>query len=345
MTKTARKPRSALPSPATGDLFGDSPAFLPTQAVSHRRFSSPPPSLPQAPTTPPVAAAVERPPVSDPATAPDTDHAARGRFNLLLIDANNVFRRIYEASDEKDAEVRAVSARRSTVSSMLRALREHRPSHAAAVFDPEGPTWRHRTYASYKGNRAPMPEALRAQIPQLQRDLHSRFGLSSLTPKDAEADDAIATLAIRWQAKSAADPLEFGSAIVLSTDKDLAALLAHGARQYHHFKRIWMDKAWVSAKFGVPPSKIPDVLALAGDDTDNIPGVPGVAIKTAAKLLNQYGDLHSVLRADIPGKIGEAVALSRDVVLMSRELTQLRSDIELGVSWSQLKVSWSSGPA
>lgn len=254
--------------------------------------------------------------------------------HLLLIDGLNLVRRVYEASPAEDSPDKAQGAVRSSLSSFRRALREHQPTHVLAPFDHGGATWRHELYSPYKANRKPMPQPLRDVLPELFEQL-ARLSVSTISVAGVEADDVVATVCHRWLEGRR------GPVTVLSTDKDLAALLAQGARIRDHFKPEWRDEAWTCAKFGVSADRLHDLLALAGDNSDGVPGVPGVAVKTAAKLLHTYGSLGAVLAnaSDIKGKLGENVRANIETVRLARQLVGFKTDITLGLTWSALRYS------
>lgn len=254
--------------------------------------------------------------------------------HLLLIDGLNLVRRVYEASPVENSPEKAKDAMRSSLASFRRALREHQPTHVLAPFDHGGTTWRHELYSAYKANRKPMPQPLRDVLPELFEHL-SRLSVQAVSVAGVEADDVVATVCHRWIEGNR------GSVTVLSTDKDLAALLAHGARIRDHFKPEWRDEAWMQTKFGVSADKLHDLLALAGDSTDGVPGVPGVAAKTAAKLLNTYGSLEAVLAnaSSIKGKLGENVRMSIETVRLARQLVGFKTDLTLGLTWRALRYS------
>lgn len=161
------------------------------------------------------------------------------------------------------------------------------PTHAAVVFDKGSHTFRNDLYDLYKANREAMPEDLRPQIP-LTREATRAFNIACLELENYEADDIIATLA--RQAREAG-----GRVTIISSDKDLMQLVGGGVEMFDAMKNTRIDSEGVEAKFGVRPDKVVDVQALAGDSVDNVPGAPGIGIKTAALLINEFGDLETLL--------------------------------------------------
>lgn len=259
---------------------------------------------------------------------------------LLAIDGLNIVRRVYEASPEPDTPEKAEIALRHALSSFRKLLNGHLPSHVLPAFDVGGATWRHLLYPRYREGRTPMPSALRERLPDFYGKL-AAFGLTVVQIPEVEADDVIGTAVMRWLAEGR------GDAVVASTDKDLHGLIAHGALLWDHFKGEWHDAAWVEQKFGVAPALLPDLLALMGDATDGIPGVSKVGLKTAAKLLNTYGNLDAVMAGAgiLKDALGERLRKEREILYLSRELVQLKTDVRLGVTWNMLAWDAHAGPA
>ncbi|WP_114966734.1 DNA polymerase I [Alkalilacustris brevis] len=161
------------------------------------------------------------------------------------------------------------------------------PTHAAVIFDYSSKTFRNEIYPEYKANRPEPPEDLRPQFP-LTRDATRAFNIACIEVEDYEADDIIATLAC--QAREAG-----GTVTIISSDKDLMQLVGNGVEMLDAMKDKRIGPEEVEAKFGVGPERVVDVQALAGDSVDNIPGAPGIGVKTAALLINEYGDLETLL--------------------------------------------------
>ncbi|MDB6176543.1 DNA polymerase I [Paracoccus sp. Z330] len=161
------------------------------------------------------------------------------------------------------------------------------PTHAAVIFDHSSKTFRNEIYDLYKANRPELPEDLRPQFP-LTRDATRAFNISCIELEGYEADDIIAALSCR--AREAG-----GSATIISSDKDLMQLVGEGVDMLDPIKGKLIGVEEVQAKFGVGPDRVVDVQALAGDSVDNVPGAPGIGIKTAAQLINEYGDLETLL--------------------------------------------------
>jgi protein Xni len=250
---------------------------------------------------------------------------------LLAIDGLNIVRRVYEASPEPDSDLKASIALRHALSSFRNLLEAHAPTHVLAAFDYGGPTWRHDLYPRYREHRAPMPSCLRDALPAFHQRL-AEVGLHVLMLPGVEADDVIGTGVLRWLHEGR------GEAVVASTDKDLHALIADGALVWDHFKGEWHDDPWVRKRFGVAPERLHDLLALMGDVTDGVPGVSKVGMKTAARLLNAYGDLDAVMAGAgiLKTPLGERLRAEREILYLSRQLVQLKTDVRLGVTWKML---------
>jgi protein Xni len=250
---------------------------------------------------------------------------------LLAIDGLNIVRRVYEASPEPDSDLKASIALRHALSSFRNVLEAHAPTHVLAAFDYGGDNWRHALYPRYREGRAPMPSYLRDALPGFHQRLRE-VGLHVLAIPEVEADDVIATSVTRWLSEGR------GEAIVATTDKDLHCLIADGALVWDHFKGEWHDDAWVRARFGVAPERMLDLLALMGDPTDGVPGVDKVGMKTAARLLNAYGDLDAVMAGAgiLKTPLGERLRAGREILALSRQLVQLKTDVRLGVTWKML---------
>jgi protein Xni len=251
------------------------------------------------------------------------------RARLLVVDALNLIRRVYAATPEDAPEhehehEHEKGALEASTQSLRRALKATSPSHAVAVFDGEGPTWRHRLYPEYKAGRKPMPDALRRELGRYH-EAFSHVGVSSVARPEVEADDVVATLATKLAASG-------GDAVILSTDKIFCQLVGQGIVLRDHFQNRELDRSYIINKLGVPPEGLVDLWALAGNATTNIPGVPKVGMKTAAKLVQQYETLEGVLEAasSIAGKLGESLRQHAERARMSRELAALSCDLDLG---------------
>ncbi len=206
-------------------------------------------------------------------------------------------------------------------------------THVAVIFDKGSHTFRNDMYDQYKANREAMPEDLRPQIP-LTRDATIAFNIACEEKEGFEADDIIATLAV--QAREAG-----GRCTIISSDKDLMQLVGGGVEMFDAMKNNTIDREEVHAKFGVYPERVVDVQALAGDSVDNVPGAPGIGIKTAALLINEYGDLDALLEraSEIKQpKRRQTLIDNADQIRLSRRLVQLDEKMELDFTLDDLEV-------
>ena len=207
------------------------------------------------------------------------------------------------------------------------------PTHVAVIFDKGSHTFRNEMYDLYKANRDAMPEDLRPQIP-LTRSATEAFNIACKEKEGFEADDIIATLAV--QARAAG-----GRCTIISSDKDLMQLVGDGVEMLDAMKNNRIDREGVFAKFGVYPERVVDVQALAGDSVDNVPGAPGIGIKTAALLINEYGDLDGLLER--AGEIKQpkrrqTLIDNEEQIRLSRRLVQLDENTPLDFTIDDLEV-------
>jgi DNA polymerase-1 len=206
-----------------------------------------------------------------------------------------------------------------------------KPLRLAAVFDPKGKTFRHAMYAEYKANRHKAPDDLYAQVPLVEEFL-TALNIPLLRADGFEADDIIATLVKKCRAENR-------QCYILSGDKDLLQLVGDGVYELRPSKtagEIWdlIGRSEVKAEWGVPPAKILDLLSLAGDPSDNVPGVKGIGEKSAAKLMARYGSLEEIFNniAGIEGAIGKKLAAGKESAWFSRTLITLKDDVPLSIS-------------
>ena len=215
---------------------------------------------------------------------------------------------------------------------MLRKLlTEYDPAYLAVVFDAPGKTFRDELYADYKAHRPPMPDELVGQIEPLHAIVRA-LGLPLLQVEGVEADDVIGTLATQATAAGL-------DTLVSTGDKDMAQLVDGSVKLVNTMTDTVLDRDGVVEKFGVPPERIVDWLALIGDTSDNIPGVPGVGPKTASKWLTQYGSLDALVAqaGEIPGKVGENLRAALKQLPLARQLATLHCDVPLTLKPTELK--------
>ena len=242
---------------------------------------------------------------------------------LILVDGSSYLYRAFHAmpnfSNSRGLPTGAVYG----VVNMLRSLiQQYQPTHIGVIFDAKGKTFRDELFSDYKAHRPPMPDELRQQIEPLYQIIEA-LGLPLISVTGVEADDVIGTLA--QQAVRA------GHRVLISTgDKDIAQLVNDNVTLINTMNNSLLDPQGVIDKFGVPAERIIDYLALMGDTSDNIPGIPKVGPKTAVKWLSQYGTLDEIVdHADkIKGKVGENLRANLEQLALSRELVTIRCDVK-----------------
>ncbi|WP_422444343.1 DNA polymerase I [Endozoicomonas sp. ALB091] len=261
---------------------------------------------------------------------------------LILVDGSSYLYRAFHASERanlRTADGRPTGAIR-VMTNMLRSLmRQYQDSHVAVIFDARGKNFRHDLYSEYKATRKPMPDDLRSQIEPIHHIVRA-LGLPLLMIEGVEADDVIGTLARQATEKKI-------NTIISTGDKDIAQLVTEHVSLIDTMNDAYTDQQGVESKFGIPASLIIDYLALMGDSSDNIPGMPGVGQKTALALLNGIGSID-----EIAGRLDEVAALGfrgsknfaekftehKDIVLLSRQLATIKTDVELPVSIESLEM-------
>jgi DNA polymerase-1 len=251
---------------------------------------------------------------------------------LVLVDGSSwLFRAFHALPPLTNAQGEPTGAIVGVAKMLLKLQQDYRPQRMVVVFDAPGPTFRHQIFADYKAHRPPMPEELRSQIEPLHR-LVQAMGLPLLSVSGVEADDVLGTLAVQAQGQS--------HIIIATSDKDLAQLVNERVRLIDTMSNRILDPAGVVERFGVEPAQMVDFLALTGDTSDNIPGVPKCGPKTAAKWLAEYRDLDSLMAraGEIGGKIGEHLRGALAQLPLSRDLTRIRTDLVLGLAPDALDI-------
>ncbi|NQZ20509.1 MAG: flap endonuclease Xni [Colwellia sp.] len=262
--------------------------------------------------------------------------------HLVLIDALNLIRRIYAVQERpfllnnelaENTKKQVLFNTQQACGQALTKILEHlQPTHALAVFDSEKPCWRYQLYPDYKKGRKKMAEHLATSLPAIQDEFMQRQ-VDSLIPEEDEADDIIATLAIKMALKDQ-------SVTIVSTDKGFLSLLNPRIRVYDHFNRRHLDSNFVQSKFNVKPQQLMDLWTLTGDNTNKIPGVTGVGQVTAAQLLNKYGSIKCILEAtDLKATLANKLAEHNVQITLSRELLTLKKDIPLGFNLKDIRLA------
>ncbi|AQT64524.1 DNA polymerase I [Serratia marcescens] len=260
---------------------------------------------------------------------------------LILVDGSSYLYRAYHAFPPLTNSAGEPTGAMYGVLNMLRSLLlQYQPSHVAVVFDAKGKTFRDELFAEYKSHRPPMPDDLRAQIEPLH-SMVKAMGLPLLVTPGVEADDVIGTLALEAE--------KAGHAVLISTgDKDMAQLVTPNVTLINTMNNTILGPQEVCDKYGIAPELIIDFLALMGDSSDNIPGVPGVGEKTAQALLQGiggldalYGNLESIATLSFRGAKTMAAKLeqNKEVAYLSYKLATIKTDVELDLTCAELTVS------
>ena len=250
---------------------------------------------------------------------------------LVLVDGSSYLFRAFHAMPNLSTSGGFPTGAIYGVINMLRKLRsDFEGSPVAVVFDAGRKSFRNDIYPEYKANRPPMPDELRQQVPPIH-DIIGAMGLPLLVVPGVEADDVIGTLAAQAAAAKR-------RTVISTSDKDMAQLVGEHVTLVNTMSETAMDRDGVFEKYGVHPERIIDYLALMGDTSDNIPGVPKVGPKTAAKWLNSFGSLDTLVeRADeVRGKVGENLRASLEILPLSKRLATIRLDVELPVAIGDL---------
>ncbi|GDY31092.1 DNA polymerase I [Gandjariella thermophila] len=258
---------------------------------------------------------------------------------LLLLDGHSLAYRAFfalPAENFRTTTGQTTNAVYGFTSMLINLLRDEQPSHIAVAFDVSRKTFRSEAYAEYKANRTATPDDFKGQV-SILHDVLGALGIPVLAKEGFEADDIIATLATRATAE--------GFAVLVCTgDRDALQLVCDQVTVLYPRKGVsdltrYTPDA-VQEKYGLSPAQYPDFAALRGDPSDNLPGIPGVGEKTAAKWIREFGSLAELVdRVDeVRGKTGDALRAHLDAVLLNRQLTELRRDVEIGIEPEELAV-------
>ncbi|UZR28197.1 DNA polymerase I [Methylococcus mesophilus] len=251
---------------------------------------------------------------------------------LVLVDGSSfLYRAFFALPPLTNSRGEPTGAVYGVINMLRKLVQSYGTAHVAVVFDAPGRNFRDELFEHYKAHRPPMPDDLRSQIDPLHQVVRA-LGLPMLIEPGVEADDVIGTLARQ--------AVERGFRVLISTgDKDMAQLVCDRVTLENTMFDSRLDVEGVIAKFGVPPQRIVDYLALVGDTSDNIPGVPKVGPKTAAKWLAEYGSLDALIAraGEVGGKIGENLRASLELIPLSRELATIRCDIPLPLAPESLE--------
>lgn len=270
--------------------------------------------------------------------------------HLILIDALNLIRRVYAVQERPftqlkqghDDELSAstlqqvlFNTQNTCVNALVKIIDQHQPTHALAVFDSQQPCWRYQLFEGYKKGRKKMPDHLADKLMDIQ-DAFMEQGVDSLTSDEDEADDLIATLAVKMA-------LHGQKVTIISTDKGFLPLLSPNIHVYDYFNRRYLDEVHVQSKFSVKTYQLIDFWTLTGDNTNKIEGVSGIGQVNAAKLLNQYGSLKAILEAsDLKESLADKLTQSLEQMDLARKLLTLKQDIPLGFNLKDIRLTMPS---
>ncbi|MGI9323989.1 MAG: DNA polymerase I [Pseudomonadales bacterium] len=250
---------------------------------------------------------------------------------LVLVDGSSyLFRAYYALPDLSTKDGFPTGAIRGVIAMLRKLAKDYQDSPIAVVFDAPGDTFRNDLYPEYKANRAETPADLKEQIAPIHEIIRA-MGLPLLVEPDVEADDVIGTLALQATQQKR-------DTVISTSDKDMAQLVSDHVTLVNTMTETTMDRDGVVAKFGVPAERIIDYLALMGDTVDNIPGVPKVGPKTAAKWLLEHGDLDAIVAnaESIKGKVGENLRNALEQLPLSRTLATIKCDVSMDESITDL---------
>jgi len=253
---------------------------------------------------------------------------------MVLVDAHSLIFQVFHAIPEMSSPSGLpTNALFGFTRDMLFLRTEKKPDYLLAIFDRPGATFRDALYAEYKAHRAPMPDDLQTQIPMICQMLEG-MRIPVLGKDGFEADDLIATLAFAAGQRGL-------DVLVCTNDKDCRQLITDRVRLYNLRKRAILDREALLEDWGIAPEQVIDLQALVGDSVDNVPGVPGIGLKTAAKLLQEFGTLDNLL-ANIDRVAGakkqENLRASKDKIELSRTLVRLATDVPMEFDWEGWRV-------
>ncbi len=256
----------------------------------------------------------------------------KSKESLFIIDASSFIYRAYHATGGLSTSGGFPTGAVFGFANMInKTLKDKAPDRLAVVFDSKGPTFRHEMYEDYKANRPPMPEELRLQISKIH-DLVDAYALPSISSQGYEADDIVATLVKQAKERS-------WEVVIVSGDKDLMQLVDDRVIMWDPQTDKQYTPEEVEKKFGVRPDKLLDLMAMVGDSSDNVPGVPGIGQKTAASLLAKYGSLDNILN-DVsniePARARNSLGKNQDFAILSRNLIKLNMETPIDVTIDDL---------
>lgn len=261
----------------------------------------------------------------------DTSHIDRTRPPVILVDGSYyLFRCFHGLPPLANSQGLPTNAIRGVLNALNKLIKKYQPTHMAVAFDTKSPTFRHQLSTAYKAHRPPMDDDLVVQIPYIH-ELITKLGIPLIKIDGYEADDIIGTLAHT--------ACQNGYPVVISTgDKDMAQLVNDCVILEDNFTGKITDKSGVLEKFGVHNTQIADYLTLMGDSVDGIAGIPKVGAKTAAKLLNEYGNIDGILAniANIKGAVGKSISQHAHEIPLNKTLATIVTDLDLLMSFADI---------
>ncbi|OGP90261.1 MAG: DNA polymerase I [Deltaproteobacteria bacterium RBG_16_48_10] len=256
------------------------------------------------------------------------------RPKLFLIDGSSyIYRAFYAISHLSNSKGLPTNATFGFVQMLLKVLKEHRPDYLAVIFDSKAPTFRSEVYQEYKANRPAMPESLVPQIPYIKKIIEG-YRIALLEREGYEADDLIGTVAKRLESEV--------DVVIVTGDKDLLQLVSDRIQVYDSMKEKRFGVEEVIQRFGVSPEQVVEVMGLAGDAIDNIPGIPGIGEKTAIQLIKTYGSIENVLthaQEILQKKLKENLKTHGDLARLSRKLATIHTDVPINYQLKDFSLS------
>ena len=251
------------------------------------------------------------------------------QIHLVVIDALNLIRRVHAA---QPGEPDVINTARVCCQALGKIIDSSKPTHIVAVFDHHGEDrgWRAELLPHYKEGRKPMPPELLTGMDEIQ-DAFMTIGIDSLLSDGDEADDLVATLALKVADRGQ-------QVTIVSTDKGYCQLLRPTLRIRDYFQQRWLDSPFIEKEYGVKPEQLPDYWGLAGISSSKIPGIPGIGPKAAVELLSLYPNLEAVLAAeDLPAKWQKKIDGHQDLAIASKQVASLKTDLQLGFNLQDIR--------
>lgn len=250
-------------------------------------------------------------------------------IHLVIIDALNLIRRVHSAQPDANDIARTIE---TTTRTLNRVIQEAQPTHIIAVFDHhlDDRGWRAEILPTYKQGRKPMPDVLRENLDNIQQAWWE-LGIDSLLSEGDEADDLVATLAIKVASHNE-------KVTIISTDKGYCQLLSPTLQIRDYFQHRWLDAPFVASEFGVAPSQLADYWGLTGISSSQVTGVPGIGPKAAKEILTQFPTIEAAYSSDqLAQKYRKKLDEHIDTARLCRQVAQLKTDIKLGFNLQDIR--------